>query len=72
MRRANIQRMNVANSRLLDSLNSSTRRLLGIYSRDEANRILLHACLHQPRLLLVAVLGLVTGGSFPSGSSSQR
>lgn len=59
-------------SRLLDLLNSSTRRLLGIYSRDDANRILLHACLHQPRLLLVAVRGLVTGGCFPFGSMSRR
>lgn len=41
-------------SRVVDLLNASARRALGLYTRDEAARLLWHLCLGQPRLLLLA------------------
>ena len=42
--------------RLLDLLNEKTIRLLGIYNRDQAARILCRIVLTQPRLLTFAGL----------------
>ena len=52
-------------SRLVDLLNASTRRSLSLYTRDEAARVLWHICASQPRLLLLALRGLLARGSFP-------
>lgn len=57
-------------SRLLDLLNAPARQLLGVYSRDGADKILLRVCLTQPRLLLLSVRGLITKGSFPPRSGA--
>jgi digeranylgeranylglycerophospholipid reductase len=50
-------------SRLVDLMNASTRRSLSRYSRDEAGRVLWHLALSQPRLLLLGLRGLLSGGS---------
>jgi len=50
-------------SRLVDLMNVSTRRSLSQYTRDEAARILWHIALSQPRLLLLGLRGLLSGGS---------
>jgi len=50
-------------SRLVDLMNASTRRSLSQYTRDEAGRVLWHITLSQPRLLLLALRGLLSGGS---------
>ena len=50
-------------SRLVDLMNDSTRRSLSQYTRDEAARILWNITLCQPRLLLLALRGLLSGGS---------
>ena len=50
-------------SRLVDLMNDSTRRSLSQYTRDEAGRVLWHLALSQPRLLLLALRGLLSGGS---------
>ena len=47
-------------SRLVDLLNAPAIQSLGEYSRDEAWRILWRICLHQPRLLLLGLRGLLT------------
>jgi flavin-dependent dehydrogenase len=49
-------------SRLVDLLNDSARRSLSDYSRDEALKVLWHICLSQPRLILMGLRGLLTGG----------
>ena len=49
-------------SRLVDLMNDSTRRSLSQYTRDEAGRVLWHLALSQPRLLLLALRGLLSGG----------
>jgi flavin-dependent dehydrogenase len=49
-------------SRLVDLLNDSARRSLSDYSRDEALKVLWHICLSQPRLMLMGLRGLLTGG----------
>ena len=51
-------------SRLVDLMNGATRRSLSQYSRDEAGRVLWHIALSQPRLLLLGLRGLLSGGSF--------
>jgi len=51
-------------SRLVDLMNNSTRRSLSQYTRDEAGRVLWHVALSQPRLLLLGLRGLLSGGSF--------
>jgi flavin-dependent dehydrogenase len=50
-------------SRLVDLMNASTRRSLSQYTRDEAARVLWHITLSQPRLLLLGLRGLLSGGS---------
>jgi flavin-dependent dehydrogenase len=50
-------------SRLVDLMNDSTRRSLSQYTRDEASRILWSIALRQPRILLLALRGLISGGS---------
>jgi flavin-dependent dehydrogenase len=50
-------------SRLVDLMNASTRRSLSQYTRDEAASILWHIALSQPRLLLLGLRGLLSGGS---------
>jgi flavin-dependent dehydrogenase len=50
-------------SHLVDLLNSSSRRSLGRYSRDEALRLLWHIGLRQPRLLLMGLRGVLMNGS---------
>ncbi len=52
-------------SRLVDLLNVSARRSLGVYTRDEAARVLWHLCASQPRLFLLGLRGLLARGSFP-------
>lgn len=49
-------------SRLVDLLNESAKQSLSEYSRDEAWKILWRLCLRQPRLLLLGLRGLLTGG----------
>jgi flavin-dependent dehydrogenase len=50
-------------SRLVDLMNDSTRRSLSQYTRDEASRVLWNIALSQPRLLLFALRGLLSGSS---------
>jgi flavin-dependent dehydrogenase len=50
-------------SRLVDLMNVSTRRSLSQYTRDEAASVLWHITLSQPRLLLLGLRGLLSGGS---------
>jgi flavin-dependent dehydrogenase len=50
-------------SRLVDLMNTSTRRSLSQYTRDEAARVLWHITLSQPRLLLLGLRGLLSGAS---------
>jgi digeranylgeranylglycerophospholipid reductase len=50
-------------SQLVDLMNDSTRRSLSQYTRDEASRILWSIALRQPRILLLALRGLISGGS---------
>jgi len=50
-------------SRLVDLMNVSTRRSLSQYTRDEAARVLWYISLSQPRLLLLGLRGLLSGGS---------
>ena len=57
-------------SRLVDLLNVSTRRSLSQYSRDQAARVLWHITLNQPRLLLLGLRGLLSGGSILPKSRS--
>ena len=48
-------------SSLVDLLHGAAQRDLEVYTRDEADKILWHLCLHQPRLLLVVLRALLTG-----------
>lgn len=48
-------------SRLIDLLNPSTQRLLGMFSRDETGKLLLNVFLKQPRLLLLGLRALLIG-----------
>jgi digeranylgeranylglycerophospholipid reductase len=50
-------------SRLVDLMNDATRRSLSQYTRDEASRVLWNIALSQPRLLLLALRGLLSSGS---------
>lgn len=50
-------------SKLVDLLNTPARRDLEAYTRDEPGKLLLHLCLHQPRLLLLGLRALLTGGT---------
>jgi flavin-dependent dehydrogenase len=51
-------------SRLVDLLNDSAKQSLGEYSRDEAWKILWRIGLRQPRLILLALRGLLMGQSW--------
>jgi flavin-dependent dehydrogenase len=53
-------------SHLVDLLNARTRKDLEAHTRDEPGNLLLLVCLHQPRLLLLGLRALLTGGNFPS------
>src|SRR5258707_12478253 len=48
-------------SRLVDFMNDSTRRSLSQYTGDEASRVLWNIALGQPRLVLLALRGLLLG-----------
>lgn len=57
-------------SRLLDLLNASAGDTLGLYSRDEAAKLLWHLCFSQPRLLVFGLRAILTNGFFPRNTSS--
>jgi flavin-dependent dehydrogenase len=48
-------------TRLLDTLNPSAHRSLGVLTRDETSKLLLHVFLRQPRLLFLGLQALLTG-----------
>ncbi len=52
-------------SRLVDLLNSRTRKDLEEHTRDEPAGVLWRLCLHQPRLLLFGLRALLAGNRFP-------
>ncbi len=60
-------------SHLVDLLNARTRKALEVQTRDESRRLLFRVCLHQPRLVLVGLRALLTGGTFlrPKPSSGE-
>jgi flavin-dependent dehydrogenase len=49
-------------SRLVDLLNNGAKQSLARYSRDEAWKLLWRVCLHQPRLALLGLRGLLMSG----------
>ncbi len=49
-------------SRLVDLLNDPAKQSLSEYSRDEAWKVLWHVCLHQPKLVLLGIRGLLLRG----------
>jgi len=51
-------------SHLVDILNSRARQDLEAHTRDEPGSLLLRLCLHQPRMLLLGLRALITGGAF--------
>jgi len=51
-------------SHLVDLLNVRARQDLEAHTRDEPGSLLLRICLHQPRLLLLGLRALMTGGAF--------
>jgi flavin-dependent dehydrogenase len=51
-------------SHLVDLLNNRARQDLEAHTRDEPGSLLLRVCLHQPRLLLLGLRALMTGGTF--------
>jgi flavin-dependent dehydrogenase len=59
-------------SRLVDLLNHRTRQDLEAHTRDEAASLLLRVCLHQPRMLLLGLRALLTGGNFPNQKLEAR
>jgi flavin-dependent dehydrogenase len=50
--------------RLFDLLSASALKPLRFHHRDEAGKILWRLCLRQPRLLLLGIRALLTGGSW--------
>jgi len=52
-------------SHLVDILNSRARQDLEAHTRDEPGGLLFRLCLHQPRMLLLGLRALMTGGTFP-------
>ena len=52
-------------SHLVDLLNSRARKDLEDHTRDEPGSLLVRLCLHQPRMMLLGLRALMTGGSFP-------
>jgi flavin-dependent dehydrogenase len=57
-------------SHLVDLLNVRARKDLEAHTRDEPGSLLMRVCLHQPRLLLLGLRALMTGGSFPRQNPS--
>jgi flavin-dependent dehydrogenase len=57
-------------SRLLDLLNSGARGALGEHDRDRASAIIWRLCLNEPRLVLLGIRGLLTGGFSANGGTS--
>jgi flavin-dependent dehydrogenase len=51
-------------SHLVDLLNTRTRKDLEAHTRDEAGSLLIRVCLHQPRLILLGLRALLSGGTF--------
>jgi flavin-dependent dehydrogenase len=51
-------------SRLVDLLNDRARQDLEAHTRDEPASLLFRISLHQPRLLLLGLRALLTGGTF--------
>ena len=51
-------------SHLVDLLNTRARKDLAAHTRDEPGSLLFRICLHQPRLLLLGLRALMTGGTF--------
>jgi flavin-dependent dehydrogenase len=51
-------------SHLVDLLNTRARHDLEAHTRDEPGGLLVRVCLHQPRLLLLGLRALMTGGAF--------
>jgi len=51
-------------SHLVDLLNARARQDLEAHTRDEPASLLLRLCLHQPRMLLLGMRALITGGTF--------
>jgi flavin-dependent dehydrogenase len=51
-------------SHLVDLLNTRTRKDLAAHTRDEPGSLLFRICLHQPRLMLLGLRALMTGGTF--------
>lgn len=49
---------------LFDLMNANIRRTLELHTRDEATKIVWQLCLRQPRLLLLALRGLLSGTPF--------
>ena len=58
--------------RVFDFLNGTARRVLSLYSRDEAGQILWRLGLRQPRLLLLALRSILTAGPFPCAPSARK
>jgi len=50
-------------SLLVDLLNARARKDLEAHTRDEPSSLLFRICLHQPRLLLLGLRALLTGGT---------
>jgi flavin-dependent dehydrogenase len=48
-------------TRLLDVLDLSTQRLLGVHTRDEVGTLLWRLCVRQPRFLLLGLRAILTG-----------
>jgi flavin-dependent dehydrogenase len=63
-------------SHLVDLLNVPTRKALGASTRDEPDELLWRLCLQQPRILLLALRALLSGGvssykRFPSCQATR-
>lgn len=56
-------------SRLVDLLDAQARQSLGEHSRDDAMKVMWRLFVRQPRLLLMGLRGLLTGG-FPTPTQS--
>jgi flavin-dependent dehydrogenase len=54
-------------TRLLDVLDRSTQRLLGLHTRDEVGTLLWRLCVCQPRFLLLGLRAVLTG-TFAQGT----
>jgi flavin-dependent dehydrogenase len=53
-------------SHLVDLLNARARKDLEAHTRDEPGGVLWRLCLHQPRLLLLGLRALLSGGRYPA------